>query len=188
MKTTVAAIILAAGQGTRIGRPKLFLETGGRTFLEAVVKTLEEAGVTDVAAVVGSDDRDRARELAKPHHVLVNQHPEHGPLSSLRIGLDALPGYDGYLVFPVDHPQVAAGTIGALVARFEAESRTVSKPVCEGKTGHPVIIPAALAQTIPDKDIEGGLAKLIAESGSAVTLVPVDDPAVLKNINTRDDL
>lgn len=184
----VAAVILAAGQGSRIGQPKLFLEIGGRTFLEAVVKTLDEAGVTDVVAVVRDEDRERAAELVQPHRVCVNGHPEEGPLSSLRIGLGALPGYEGCLVFPVDHPAVATRTIRALLAAFGKTRRRVVKPTCNGNPGHPVIIPAALAGHIPDHDVAGGLARLIAGCGLPAVAVGVDDPAVLKNINTKDDL
>ncbi len=188
MKTTVAAIILAAGQGSRIGQPKLFLRTADRTFLEAVIKTLETAGVTDITVVVRPADEERARELVGAHLARVNEHPENGPLSSLRIGLDALPGCDGYLVFPVDHPEVGTGTVTALLAAFDARRGAVIKPAFRGKAGHPVIIPAQLARTIDGADVAGGLANLIAGSGLSVAAVEVDDPTVLKNINTKDDL
>lgn len=188
MAARVAAIILAAGRGRRVGQPKLFLKAGCRTFLETVVSTLENAGVTDIVAVVREEDRERAAALARPQRVRVNRHPEDGPLSSLRTGIDTLPGHDGYLVFPVDHPAVDAGTIKALLAAFGDQRGSVVKPTFNGTAGHPVIIPAALAQQVPGKDIAGGLAALVAGSGRAVTPVPVADPAVLKNINTKDDL
>ncbi|HTY08242.1 MAG TPA: nucleotidyltransferase family protein [Candidatus Edwardsbacteria bacterium] len=188
MRTKVAAIILAAGQGSRIGQPKLFLKTGDRTFLESVTKTLADAGLADITAVVRNEDRERAAGLIQPRRVRVNGHPENGPLSSLRTGLDAQKDRDGYLICPVDHPAVAADTIRALLAAFDAQRGNVVKPAFNGKAGHPVLIPAALAKRIPDKDIAGGLAKVIAGSGVAVTLVPVDDDAVLKNINTMDDI
>jgi molybdenum cofactor cytidylyltransferase len=188
MKAKVAAIILAAGQGNRIGQPKLFLKTGDRTFLEAVVKALADAGVADITAVVRNEDRERAAGLAQPRQVRVNGHPENGPLSSLRIGLDAQKDCDGYLIYPVDHPAVAVGTIKALLSAFDLQRGNVVKPTFNGTAGHPVLIPAELAKRIPDKDIKGGLAKVIADSGIAVTLVPVNDGAVLKNINTMDDL
>jgi molybdenum cofactor cytidylyltransferase len=188
MRTKVAAIILAAGQGRRIGRPKLFLKTGNRTFLEAVVSTMADAGVTSIVAVVRNEDKERATDLAKPHQVSINDHPANGPLSSLRIGIDTLPGCDGYLVMPVDHPTVDPSTIKALLMTFAIEPNGVVKPTFDGKAGHPVIIPKTVAKKVTGKDIEGGLAKVIADSGIAVTHVPVDDGAVLKNINTMDDL
>ena len=72
--------------------------------------------------------------------------------------------------------------------RVDNDQRAVVKPSYQNKAGHPVVIPSTMAAIVPDTDIVGGLAKLIADSGLPVAAVAVDDPAVLKNINTMDDL
>ena len=184
----IAAIVLAAGSGRRAGQPKLFLMSGLRTFLEKIILTLEAAGVADIVIVVSTESEERATALAGGHQVFVNGRPERGPLSSLRIGIDAVTGRDGYLVWPVDHPEVTSGTIRALAAAFCDHANSVIKPRCRGQAGHPVIITSSLASRVPGEDVPGGLAALIRSSGTPVTLVDVEDPGVARNINTKDDL
>lgn len=187
MSATVTAIILAAGQGQRIGQPKLFLESGGRTFLEAVLATLDQAGVRDVAVVTRGELLKRASELAPGRMVLANPDPERGMLSSLAIGVRESTVVDGYLIWPVDHPHVAARTVELLLTAFQA-GNTAAKPVHRGRAGHPVIIPRKLARDLPAGDVRGGLAKVLADLGVPVELVMVDDPGILKNINEPYDL
>ncbi|MDI6740564.1 MAG: nucleotidyltransferase family protein [Candidatus Edwardsbacteria bacterium] len=185
---TVAAIVLAAGTGGRIGCPKLFLKSGGKTFLELVINILETAGLSDITVVVRGERQDEAVQIAGGHAVRVNQHPENGPLSSLRVGLDAAPGFDGYLVMPVDHPFVKAKTVRELVSAFAQTSDCVIKPSCQGKAGHPVIVPIAAVGKIPRKDSEGGLARIIKDSGAQVRVLETGDGNILRNINQRTEL
>ena len=186
--STVAAIILAAGQGQRMGQPKLFLEIGGRTFLETAIATLEAAGLADIVVVTRADCAKRAAQLAGTHRVVVNPDPERGMLSSLAVAVRELPDADGYLVLPVDHPRVGAAAIASLLQAFSAGRGTVVKPIHDGRAGHPVIIPRRLARDLPSGDVGGGLAKVIADSGVPVELVTVDDPGILKNVNEPHDL
>ena len=188
MRAKVAAIILAAGSGRRMGQPKLFLESGGRSFLELAAGSLESAGIRDVIAVVREEDKEQARALAKTCRVVVNEHPGNGPLSSLRAGLDAAPDCNGYLVMPVDHPFVRPETLAELAQAFQTDPAKVVKPSLDGRDGHPVIIPKALAAQVTGCDVKGGLAVLIKDSGLKVVRREVSDQGILKNINTSDDM
>jgi molybdenum cofactor cytidylyltransferase len=96
-----------------------------------------------------------------------------------------MPGYDGYLVHPVDHPEVSSDTIRALMAAF---GNAAVKPRYRSRAGHPVIIPSSLAAMIEGTDVNGGLAAVIRSSGTPITLVDVEDPGVIRNINTKEDL
>jgi len=88
----VAAVILAAGEASRMGGPKALLEYGGKYFIEAVRAALSEAGVGAIIAVLGGN-ADEIRGKWKPEGVVfaVNPRPEEGQLSSLRAGLKAAP-------------------------------------------------------------------------------------------------
>ena len=58
------AVILAAGRGARLDRlnsPKPLVKVGGKPMILWIIKHLEEAGVTDIAIVVG----DRAQEIKR---------------------------------------------------------------------------------------------------------------------------
>jgi molybdenum cofactor cytidylyltransferase len=184
----IAAIIMAAGRGERMGQPKLFLESAGKSFLELVITALEGAGILDITAVVRKEDRARSATMIKSYRLAVNRHPENGPLSSLRAGLDSAPGFEGYLVVPVDHPFIKPGTIRDLAETFKQKPYTIVKPYCQGKSGHPVIIPASLAEHIAGQDTTGGLAQVIRNSGLAVARLEVNDNGIFRNINTKGDM
>jgi molybdenum cofactor cytidylyltransferase len=184
----IAAIILAAGKGRRMGQPKLFLSSGGRAFLELVAGTLESAGIRDIIAVVREGDKEPAKALAKNCRLVVNEHPENGPLSSLRAGLDSSPGFDGYLVAPVDHPFIKPTTVIGLVGEFQRDPNKIIKPAFRGKDGHPVIIPRVLTEKVPGSDLEGGLAGLIRASGLGIIRLEINDRGIFKNVNTTGDL
>ena len=97
MKTGVrpaacGAVVLAAGDSTRIGFPKALLTLGGRPFLAHIREALAEAGVDQVRVVLGRDAaRIRAVVTLADEEVVLNPSPEGGMLSSLVVGLGALP-------------------------------------------------------------------------------------------------
>jgi len=153
------------------------------TFLTRVARVARDGGCSPILAVVRPQDRQRAASVAPGLAMAVNPDPDRGMLSSLRTGLDALPPMAGVLVFPVDHPHVAPATIRVLLAAFAADPGAVAKPSFEGRGGHPVVLPWALAESLPVADREGGLGEALRASGARVTLVAVDDPGILRNVN-----
>ena len=185
----IACLILAAGAGRRAGGPKAFLPirdaTTGveETFLARVARVAREGGAAPIVAVVRPQDRDRAAAATPGLALAVNLDPERGMLSSLRAGLDALPPVTGVLVFPVDHPHVRPGTVRALLRAFAAHPSAGVKPSCEGRGGHPVVLPWALAGSLPAGDVPGGMGEALRQAGARIAHLPVDDPGVLRNVN-----
>lgn len=179
-------MIPAAGRGDRIGLPKLFLRIGEETFLERIVLTLREAGVERIVAIVASATVKEAQALLPELSFVVNPTPERGMLSSVALGLAELSPCDGILVFPVDHPFVQVETCRRLMAAFREDTRTAVKPVCEGRGGHPILLPGGL---VPDDPaLPGGLAEFLQRSEIPMRSLPVDDPGILRNINLPVDL
>ena len=184
----IAAIILAAGKGARIGQPKLFLKTGSETFLERIIRELETAGLDEITVVVSPGLKREANALVKKHRLVVNPHPENGMVSSLHAGIQAAPGFDGYMAVPVDHPYVTSDTYSKLLMAFHGNSHRVIKPRYQGKPGHPVILPSGFAAGIPAHDVDGGLAGLLRKVEAEAVSVDVADEGVRQNINTKQDM
>ncbi len=190
---SIACVILAAGAGRRAGGPKAFLPFSDvttsveETFLAHVARVAREGGAAPIVAVVRPQDRDRAAAATPGLALAVNPDPERGMLSSLRAGLDALAPVAGVLIFPVDHPHVRPGTVGALLQAFDADPSTGAKPSFEGRGGHPVVLPWVLAESLPAADVPGGLGEALRQAGARVAFVPVDDPGVLRNVNGLAD-
>jgi len=87
-RSEIAGIILAAGEGRRIGRSKALLRIGGVTFLAGIVSALREAGC-DPVCVVGGAEAEKVKEETRKSGAsfVLNENWRKGQFSSLRVGL-----------------------------------------------------------------------------------------------------
>ena len=122
----VAAVVLAAGAGERMGRrPKCLLELDGVPLLARLLDALAAAGIAPVVVVSGHH-ADRVEPLARSRAVAVvrNPDPDAGQVGSQRIGLAALPPLpaqlQAVLIALADQPLLDAGDLRALVAAWRA--------------------------------------------------------------------
>jgi CTP:molybdopterin cytidylyltransferase MocA len=184
----IGAIILAAGRGGRIGTPKLKLEIEGSSFLSLVLKTLQDAGIEHIICVVESENREWIRKNFPTLQIAINPNTENGMVSSISIGIREIQKCEGYLIVPIDHPFIKSKTIKRLKQAFSENLSKVVKPLWNGRSGHPVMIPSNLSACIPEKDVDGGLNWITRDSGVETVMVPVDDEGISKNVNTKDDL
>jgi CTP:molybdopterin cytidylyltransferase MocA len=185
---SIGALVLAAGKGTRIGTAKLRLSTGGESFLHRCVRTLHAAGVDVVAGVVSPEERAWAIAEVPGTPLMSNPSDSGDMLSSVRLGLELVTSCKSVVILPVDHPCVQAETVKKLVAAGRSEGDAVIKPSYQGRAGHPVLIPRTLFARVLSSGDRDTLHTIIAASGVPVTRVVVDDPGVLRNINTPEDL
>ena len=193
----IAGLILAAGESTRMGTDKALLTYRGRTFIEAILATLREAGVSRLAVVLGhhADEIQRAVDFTGVE-VIVNHDYQQGQTSSLQAGLKALESGAGtsveaVLLCLVDHPAVPAEAIRALLAAFRATASPVVIPAFKGQRGHPVLIGRALFDELLGSNPEAGANTVIrkyrnatqfVEVGDAGILLDVDDPETYRNL------
>ena len=117
-RTTIGAVLLAAGAGARLGgRPKALLELGGVPLVLRQLIALSGAGVDEVAVVLGHHaDAVEAAVSAFPITLVRNPSPDDGQVSSVRLGLRALsPNLDAIIVAPADMPLIDTQDIVALI-------------------------------------------------------------------------
>lgn len=183
----VQGLLLAAGSSRRMGRQnKLLIPVGGTPMVRCSALALRPA--LDTLAVVTGHQQERIRQALKGLDVRFVDNPDYktGLGSSLSAGVRALPATaDGLVVGLADMPFLLTTTVSALVEAFRGAPSHVTVPVYDGARGHPVIWPqrcfAALRQATGDA---GGRALLLRET---VVEVPVDDPGILKDVDTSDD-
>jgi len=184
----VAGVVPAAGSSTRMGAPKALLDAGGRSFVSAVVGALVGGGCDPVVVVTapGQVEVGRRAEGAGAR-VLVNPEPGEGPITSLRMALSALgPGVDGVAILPVDHPAVRPETVAALLDALAAGGAPLVIPTVEGRRGHPAVFHRRLFAELLDPRLQGGARAVVHRHLEEATLVEVDDPGVLADIDTPD--
>lgn len=182
----VAAVVLAAGRGERLGGAKLALPWGESTILGTVLATLAEAGLGHVVVVLGHDPETLAGLVAAAGaQWVINPDYPTGMLSSVRCGLAAVGRVDAALVMPGDLPLVRSDTVAAIAAA-PAEWPLII-PTCQGERGHPLRLAATLFERVGTLDQEVGLRQLRERWPELVRYLEVDDPGIRIDIDTPAD-
>jgi molybdenum cofactor cytidylyltransferase len=185
----IAAIVLAAGASTRMGRQKLTLPmAGGRPLVRLAVEQVLAAELDEVVVVVGGDADAVAAALATlPVRVVVNPRYAEGQSTSLRVGLDALrPGTDAAVVALGDQPLPDPDVIRRLVAAFRTTGRPIAVPVYRDGRGNPVLFGATLFGELRGVTGDQGGRGVITRDPARVAEVPVD-MAMPADIDTPED-
>ncbi len=187
----VAALVLAAGQAKRMGRNKLVEPLGGKALVRHAVDAALASQAEPVILVTGHQ-RDAVEEALEGLDLLSvhNRNYAGGLSTSLKRGLAALPeDIEAAVVLLGDMPRIAPGTIDRLIASFNPlEGRAICLPTFGGKRGNPVLLGRqffAEAQTIEG---DQGARELLREYADLVAEVPIDDSAVLLDIDTPEAL
>ncbi|MGW4894478.1 nucleotidyltransferase family protein [Kitasatospora sp. NPDC004240] len=187
----VAALVLAAGGGRRLGgRPKALLPYRGRPLVEHAVAVVRAGGCGAVTVVLGAA-RERVRaEAALPDCRLVDNPDWAGGMgSSLRAGLAALPpGAPAALVMLVDTPGVTPEAVARLLAAHRAGA-ALAAAAYDGRRGHPVLIGARyFAEAAAGATGDSGARTLLGAHAAELTLVECADVAVPDDLDTPADL
>lgn len=184
-----AALILAAGNSSRMGNPKYALKfDDNHTFAEKIISNLIDLGCEKIAIVLNSKDIQNFKMDFSIHEALLtvveNPNPERGRFSSIKLGLESLEFQENVFIINVDNPLFQKETLIHLVEKSnEAE---VIIPVFHGQKGHPVLISQpvvqkVLAQTTSDLPFREFL------NGFRQCKVEVEDENILVNINIPED-
>ena len=185
----VVAIVLAAGEGRRMGGVKALLPLGDATFLAHACRLFARPGVASVVAVLGAEAERVRVEAGLPAEAtaVFNDRWREGMLSSVWRGLDAAEAEaaDAVLLHPVDHPLVQPATIDRVIRALSC-SAAIAVPTWDGRRGHPGgfhrSVFAELRAAPPDR---GARAVLAADAGRVVH-VP-GDAGCVTGIDTPED-
>jgi molybdenum cofactor cytidylyltransferase len=144
---SVAAIILAAGESRRLGRPKQLLTHRGETLLNRAIRIAGEAGASPVLAVLGAQFEAITASIQSPTVLPIhNDHWRQGMGSSIEAGMRALgvcaPETMGVLLMSCDQPRLTADHLRLLLAAFSSQpSPVIVASSYAGIHGVPAIFP-----------------------------------------------
>lgn len=182
----LAALVLAAGYSSRMGRFKPLLRLGDRCAIEWAVGAFQAAGVPDIRVVTGHEAAALEAALAGTGIATVHN-PDYaqGMYTSIRAGFASLPTeVEACFLLPVDIPLVRPATVAALAGRHDG-SAPVFYPTFRGQRGHPPLIGRALFAEILAFNGEGGLRTVLQRHPASA--VPVPDQAILLDMDTPED-
>jgi molybdenum cofactor cytidylyltransferase len=186
----VAAVILAAGRGSRFGGdvPKPLVRLGRRSLLGHAVAAASASGLRPVVVVVGYRGEDVAAAAGSLAEIVENPDWEQGMATSLRAGLAAVmpdPGVSAVAVALADQPRVGAESYRRVVAA-RREGAGLAVATYGGERGHPVLI---------GREHWGEAMKLEGDAGARsllerypVVAVPCDGTGDAVDVDTQGDL
>jgi molybdenum cofactor cytidylyltransferase len=185
----IAAVVLAAGLSSRMGRFKLTLPWDGISVIGWVVETLGQAGLDHVVVVTGHRSDDVAQALTGLPARLVHN-PNYtlgGMLSSIQVGLLALrQETQAALICLGDQPQMEVATVRAVLdAGREEQWRRVIVPSFRGHAGHPVLLPSEAWPGI--LATAGTLREFMRAQDNQIRYVDVNTSTVLDDLDTPSD-
>lgn len=186
----IRGILLAAGRGRRFGSGgnKLLERLADGTPLAVTAVRNMLASLTEVYAVIAVDQQALADCLAAAGaRLVVNPDPDRGMGSSLACGVAAAGDAEGWLVGLADMPWIQPASIELVVDALRGGATLVA-PSYRGQRGHPVGFGAPFRHSLMQLNTDTGARALLQAHSKQLTLVEVNDPGILLDIDRPGDM
>ena len=185
-----AAIILAAGSSSRMGRSKQMLEVDGEKLLIKATRAALEAGLKDVIVVIGHYEEIHRKVLDhQPVEIVYNPSWPSGMGNSLKTGLSHLmtnhPTVDAVIVLVCDQPHLSGEVLTALIRRYEETGKPIVASRYSGMPGVPALFDKTFFGKLAGIPDEEGAKKIILRHPSDA--VTVDFPGGAVDLDTIED-
>lgn len=188
-KNDVAAVVVAAGLSSRMGRPKQLLPYGEYTIIEQIVSVLLQYTLAEVVVVTGHERKAIEAKLAPwPIRSVFNPDYRSGEmLSSLQYGLSALtPEIEAALVVLGDQPQLEVAVVQHLVETYRANKSRLLIPKFQERRGHPILIDRTYWPDILALTADRTLRDIIVLHAADIDYVKVETDSILRDIDTPE--
>ena len=190
----IVAVVLSAGESSRMGSPKALLPISGVPFIEEIVRALKGTKIDRIIVVLGHHAEEIRKRIAHlPVTFVVNRDYAKGQLSSLIVAIRSLAAekttekIDGVLVHLVDHPFISPALVDHMIDRFYETKKLIVIPRCGGRRGHPVIFSSRLFPELLSAPLEKG-AKIVVHAHRDETLeIETDFAGVTIDIDTPEE-
>ena len=188
---STAAVVLAAGESRRLGRPKQLEPWGNTNLLSHVVARTRQFPVDEVWVVLGHD-YEKILEAIDFGDVGIIENPEwaEGIASSIRVGLDALTRLsrcDKVLIVMGDQPSVAVELVEELMESHARSDQPVSVPKYRYSWGNPVLVDRSLWPRLMSLEGDQGAQRLWQAHPEWVNEVWFSDLAP-RDVDTETDV
>lgn len=186
----IIAVVLSAGESSRMGRPKALLPIQGQKFIERIIRVIGQSRVGRTIVVLGHHaDQLRGQIEHLPVEVVINPDYRSGQLSSLQVAIRHIRDddrCDGMLVHLVDHPFIDVALVDALIESFFETKKMIVVPSYKGKRGHPVIFSRELFGELLNAPLDQG-AKAVVNAHRQETLeIEWQDEGITLDIDTPE--
>lgn len=188
--TSVAAVVMAAGMSRRMGEPKMVLPWGKTTVIGQVVHILQQAGITEIVVVTGSD-REMVEVALKDSGVRTEfneKYQEDHMLLSLKTGIYHLSREtNAALVVLGDQPQILTDVVRSLIDRYCLNKSRLTVPSFNNRRGHPWLVDRSLWSELLMLSPQLTLRQWLQNHSSEIDYLEVHTDSILKDLDTPVD-
>lgn len=187
----IAILLLAAGQGARLGGyPKGLLIKDGIPLISRFWTEAMQLELCEAITVLGFY-ADRLKPLAEQYSkIVINHHPELGQSSSVRIGLEALQSdYEYLLIGLVDQPQITVSELQTLMIytkRLRGQIKAIV-PCYQGRRGNPVLLTRSAVEAVLATPHQG-CREWLDHNPDHVLFIDMPHVSYIRDVDTMTDL
>ena len=190
--SSVGAVILAAGQGSRLGnKPKALLKAFGESLIERQLRALKDVGITDIVVVTGFH-HEQIEPIVQTFgaRVVRNPQPSFGQPTSVRLGMQAIgESHDAVIMMLSDQPLVDQTDIAQLLTAFRARSvGDALVPRVRGQRGNPIVVAGSLMSKMLAQSPTTYCREYLDQHPDEVSYFDCDNEHFVTDIDTLDDL
>lgn len=191
----ISGIVIASGEGKRIGRIKQLLPWKNSTILGNIIDTLKDTDLDKIYIVLGHEKEEILENiklhLTEKFEVIFNENYKKGMLTSIQEAVKKIPDdYFGFIIFLGDQPFIKKETVDKSIERIKAKDYPIIVSCYKGERGHPTFISLEFKEKILSLDPEKGALRDIIYDARNKNLVfdfETDDEDVIKDIDTYED-
>jgi CTP:molybdopterin cytidylyltransferase MocA len=184
----IAAIILAAGYSRRMHAIKPLIEIDGTIMLDYAANIFIQSDIGKIIVITGYEaERVSALARARGYTTVYNPHFATGMFSSILAGIAAVPSdFHAAFILPVDIPFVSPTTVRALAQAICDQRAAI--PHYKNEPGHPPLIHRSWFEALSKWHGNDGLSGFFHTHASDIACIDVDDPGIMRDIDTPKDL
>jgi molybdenum cofactor cytidylyltransferase len=173
-----------------MGHTKQLLRFDDSTLLASVVRTIRSAQIPEIIVVLGHNADEIRRTIdTQTARIVLNPNHAAGLSSSLQAGLAALaPTTDAVFITLADQPYVRAETYSALRDAYTRARAPIIIPTHNGARGNPALLARSIFPELMELEGDVGARAVFAHHAREILKVPVDDPGILIDFDTPEEL
>lgn len=184
------AILLAAGESSRMGKPKALLDWFGTPLVVAQSNSLLNGGAKRVTVVTGAHHDQIVQVVSDLPNVSVSNNPNWmlGKTTSIKTGLSALSDdCDTIILLAVDQPRPAWVVESALGSHLQSGC-VVTSPRYSGHGGHPLLFDISILDQLSNiSEGREGVREVMKRYEDEMNRAHFDNPVIRLDLNTPAD-
>jgi len=138
----IGIVLLAAGESSRMGRPKQLLKHGDWTLLQHSIHVAHEADVSTIVVVVGAHAYSMNNDVSTKSVFVTNSNWKEGMASSIQLGIKSLLDRDaeteGAILMVCDQPYVNSLLLNTLIETYKTTGKQIVASGYDNTFGPPV--------------------------------------------------